>query len=260
MTGSETYSSSEGVRGGGKYKGRRACDPLARLETLEASELRATLEACERRAGLAILEVSERRARLATPDASQRRATLEASELRAGPATLEASERGTGLMILDVSEQTEKAPGIGVVVGRRANTGPGRGWEREIRMDGGLRVVPEERVVIDDPAGSSENCTREEERVCDVRLKGGGKARRARRYKRRKRLSSATSHPRSDRSTPMPVHTTTTTSLVKLEVSSRSTMSRKAKAMYGSNELGDLARKWWRMAPSQRPTREPLTL
>lgn len=88
ITGSETYSSSEGVRGrGGKGPGRgRACDLLARLGTLAASDLRvgpATLEASDLRAGPA---------------------TLEASELRAGPATLEASERGIGLTRLDASE------------------------------------------------------------------------------------------------------------------------------------------------------------
>lgn len=136
---------------------------------------------------------------------------------------------------------------MGVVVGLRANTGPGRvpdsGWERETRMEVGLRAVPEETVVDDDPAGSSENCTREEERACEVRLREEGKARRTRRYNRRKRLSSATSHPISDSRMPMPVHMMTTTSLVTFEVSSRSTRRRKPKEMYGSSELGDLARK-----------------
>ena len=145
ITGSETYSSSEGVRGrGGRGSGRgRTCEPLARLGTLEASEL------------------------------------------RAGPATLEASDRGTGLTRLDASEKSEKEPGRGVVVGRLAGTGAERvadsGCEREMRMDGGLRAVPEETVVDDDPAGSCENCTRDDERACDGRLREEGKARRTRR-------------------------------------------------------------------------------
>ena len=58
----------------------------------------------------------------------------------------------------------------------------------------------------------------------------------------------------------MPVHMMTMMSLVMFEVRRRSTKRRKPRAMYGSSEDGDLAMKWWRTAPSQRPTREPLTL
>ena len=123
------------------------------------------------------------------------------------------------------------------------------GGAREERLRGLRAVTFEVEVTVEDDAGISMNCTLDvvdEPRgtLLDTLYEGILRVCRIRRQILLNRLSSLRSVPKSDSSMPNPAHSTTIVTFVRLSVKMRSMKSRNAKAMKGSIDLGNLARKW----------------
>lgn len=149
----------------------------------------------------------------------------------------------------------ENEPGTGREVRWRGVGGGGgpvrvvTGGPREVGLRGLRAVTFEVEVTVEEDAGISMNCTLDvvdelRGALLDTRNEGMLSVCLTRRQILLNRLSSLKSVPKSESSIPNPAHSTTIVTLVRLSVKMRSMKSRNAKAMIGSIDLGNLARKW----------------